>query len=95
MSIAAPKQTKLLGATVRGLGVIVAVSSTLTYGYAIVEGSDRVNHRVAFSALKRSEVEFPLEPQPFTTRVERVGYGTWDEIHALVPAQPVVLAVAA
>lgn len=95
MSIAAPKQTKLLGATVRDLGVIVAVSSTLTYGYAIVEGADRVNHRVAFSALKRDEVEFPLEPQPFTTRVERVGYGTWDEIHSLVPARAVVLAVAA
>ena len=95
MSIAAPKQTKLLGATVSGLGVIVAVSSTLTYGYAIVEGTDRVNHRVAFTALKRDEVEFPLEPQPFTTRVERVGYGTWDEVHSLVPAQAVVMAVAA
>jgi len=95
MSIAAPKQTKLLGATVRGLGTIVAVSSTLSYGYALIEGSDRVNHRVAFADLKRDEVEFPLEPQPFTTRVERVSYGVWDEIHSLVPAQAVVMAVAA
>jgi hypothetical protein len=95
MNYTTPKQTKLLGVTVRGLGVIVAVSSTLSYGYALIEGADRVNHRVAFTALKRDEVEFPLEPQPFTTRVERVGYGTWDEIHALVPVQPVVLAVAA
>jgi hypothetical protein len=95
MSIAAPKQTKLLGATVRNLGLVVAVSSTLHFGYAIVEGADRVNHRVAFADLKRSEVEFPPEPQPFTTRVERVDYGTWDEVHSLVPAQPVVLAVAA
>jgi hypothetical protein len=90
-----PKQCKLLGATVRGLGVIVAVSSTLTYGYAIVEGTDRVNRRVAFTDLKRDEVEFPLEPQPFVTRVERVDYGVWDEVHSLVPAQPVVLAAAA
>ncbi len=90
-----PKQTKLLGATVRGLGLVVAVSSTLTYGYAIVEGANRVNHRVAFRDLKRSEVVFPLEPQPFATRVERVSYGTWDEVHSLVPAQPVVLALAA
>jgi hypothetical protein len=90
-----PKQCKLLGATVRGLGTIVAVSSTLTYGYAIVEGADRVNHRVPFTALKHSEVEFPLEPQPFVTRIERVSYGTWDEVHSLIPAQPVVLAVAA
>ncbi len=95
MNYTAPKQTKLLGATVRNLGVIVAVSSTLTYGYAVVEGADRVNHRVAFTALKCDEVEFPLEPQPFVTRVERVDYGTWDEVYSLVPAQPVVLAVAA
>ncbi len=95
MNYTAPKQTKLLGATVRGLGLVVAVSSTLTYGYAIVEGADRVNHRVALSALKRSEVVFPAGPQPFTTRVERVDYGTWDEVHSLAVAQPVVLAVAA
>jgi len=43
---------------------VVAVSSTLTYGYALIEGVDRVNHRVAFADLKRLEVEFPLEPQP-------------------------------
>jgi hypothetical protein len=84
-----------LGATVHGLGLVVAVSSTLTYGYAIVEGTDRVNHRVAFADLKRGEVEFPLLSQPFTTRVERVSYGVWDEVHSLIPAQPVVLAVAA
>lgn len=29
-----PKQTKLLGATVRDLGLVVTVSSTLTYGYS-------------------------------------------------------------
>ena len=61
MQHTAPKQTKLLGATVRGFGVIVAVSSTLSYGYAIVEGADRVNHRVAFMDLKRDEIVFPLE----------------------------------
>ncbi len=82
--LTAPKQCKLLGATVRGLGLVVAVSSTLTYGYAIVEGADRVNRRVAFTDLKRDEVEFPLEPQPFVTRVERVDYGVWDEVMALV-----------
>ena len=95
MQHTAPKQCKLLGATVRDLGVVVAVSSTLTYGYALIEGTDRVNHRVAFRDLKHDEVTFPLEPQPFTTRVERVSYGTWDEVHSLVPAQPVVLAMAA
>ncbi len=95
MQHTAPKQCKLLGATVRGIGVIVAVSSTLHHGYAIVEAADRVNHRVALRELKREAVVFPLEPQPFATRVERVSYGVWDEVHSLVPAQPVVLAVAA
>ncbi len=90
-----PKQTKLLGGTVHDLGVIVAVSSTLTFGYALIEGTDRVNHRVALRDLRRDEVTLPLEPQPFVTRVERVDYGVWDEVHSLIPAQPVVLAVAA
>ena len=89
-----PKQCKLLGATVHELGLVVAVSSTLAYAYAIVEGEDRVNRRVALADLTRDEVEFPLEHQPFVTQMERVGIGTWDEVHALVPA-PVVLAVAA
>ncbi len=95
MQHTASKQCKLLGATVRDLGLVVAVSSTLAYGYAIVEGADRVNHRVAFRGLKRDEVVFPAQTQPFTTRVERVAYGVWDEVHSLVSAQPVVLAVAA
>jgi hypothetical protein len=94
MQHTAPKQCKLLGATVRGLGVIVAVSSTLHFGYAIVEAADRVNHRVALRELKREEVVFPAAPQPYRTQTERVGVGTWDEIHALVPGV-VGLAVAA
>ncbi len=94
MQHTAPKQCKLLGATVRGLGVVVAVSSTLTYGYAIVEGADRVNHRVALADLRRDEVVFPAAPQPYRTQTERVGVGTWDEVHSLIPGA-VVLAVAA
>ncbi len=90
-----PRQTKLLGATVRGLGVIVAVSSTLHFGYAIVEAADKVNHRVALRELKREAVVFPAAPQPYRTQVERVGVGTWDEVHSLVPTMPVVLAAAA
>ncbi len=91
-----PKQTKLLGATVRGLGLVVAVSSTLTYGYAVVESADKVNHRVAFADLTRDEVVFPAVVQPYETHTERVAYGVWDEVHSLVPASAVVdLGVAA
>lgn len=74
---------------------MIAVSSTRSYGYAIVEGADRVNHRVALRDLKRDEVEFALKPQPFVTQTERVAYGVWDEVHSLSPAQAVALAVAA
>lgn len=95
MQHTAPKQTKLLGATVRGLGLVVAVSSTRSYGYALVKGTDRVNHRIAFCDLKRDEVVFPTEPQPFVTQTERVACGVWDEVHSLIPAQAVALAVAA
>ena len=95
MQNTAPKQRKLLGATVKGIGAIVAVSSTLAYCYAIVEGSDCVNRRVALADLKRDEVVFPAQPQPYRTQTERVAYGTWDEVHALIPASPVVWAVAA
>jgi hypothetical protein len=84
MQHTAPKQTRLLGATVRGLGVIVAVSSTLHFGYAIVEAEGRVNHRVALRDLRRDDVEFPLEPQPYRTQTERVAVGTWDEVHSLI-----------
>ncbi len=89
-----PRQTKLLGATVKGLGVVVAVSSTLSYGYALVEGADKVNRRVAFADLIRDEVVFSPQPYAFTTQVERVDYGVWDEVHSLVPIAN-VMAVAA
>lgn len=90
-----PKQTKLLGATVRGVGLVVAVSSTLAYCYTLIEDAGGVTHHRFLADLKRDEVEFPAEPQPFVTRVERIGYGVWDEVHCLIPTAPVVLAVAA
>lgn len=100
-SLTAPKQAKLLGATVRGLGLVVAVEANLhPDSYALVEGADRVSRRVFLRDLKHSEVVFPAEAQPYVTRTERVDYGVWDEVHSLIPApvaarEPVVLAVAA
>lgn len=96
-----PKQCKLLGATVRGLGLIVAVEANLhPNSYAVLEGADEVSRRVLLTDLKRDEVVFPAESQPYVTRTERVDYGVWDEVHSLIPAAPavslpVVLAVAA
>ncbi len=53
MQHTAPKQTRLLGATVRGPGLVVAVSSTLHFGYAILEGFEKENRRVALAELRR------------------------------------------
>ena len=89
-----PRQCKLLGATVKGLGLITAVSSTLPFCYAVVEGADKVARLVRVASLKRDEVVYPGEMQPYETRTERVAYGTWDEVYSLVPAVQ-VLAVAA
>lgn len=95
MQDSTPKQTKLLGATVRGIGVVVAVSSCLTYGYVLIEDAAGVTHHRFLADLKRDEVVFPSAARPFKTSTQRVGYGLWDEVHSLIPACPVVLHAAA
>ncbi len=89
-----PKQTKLLGATVEGLGLVVAVSSTLPFCYAVVESADKSTQLVRIATLNRDEVVFPAIAQSYETSMQRVAYGVWDEVHSLVPAVQ-VLAVAA
>jgi hypothetical protein len=58
-----PKQTKLLGATVNGVGVIVCVSQSLKWGYAIIEDVAGKNHHAFLADLKKDQLEFPAEPQ--------------------------------
>lgn len=88
-----PKQCKLLGTTVVGLGLIVAVEANLhPNSYAVLETAAGVSRRVLIADLKRDDVTFPAEPQPYVKRTERVDYGVWDEVYSLVPA-PVILAV--
>lgn len=79
----------------RGLGLVVAVSSTLPFCYAVVEGADKVTRLVRVASLKRDEVVFPAVAQPYETRTERVAYGVWDEVHSLVPASAEVMLEAA
>jgi hypothetical protein len=81
-----PKQCKLLGANVRDLGTVVAVSQRLTWGYALVEGADRVTRHVFLADLRRDMVTYPAEPQPYRAATERVGIGLWDEVYSLLPA---------
>lgn len=90
-----PKQVKLLGATVEGLGVVTAVSSTLFSCYALIEDASGREHHRFLVDLKRSEVEFPSEVQPYETITRRTGIGTWDEVYSLVPTVAPGFAVAA
>ena len=97
-----PKQCKLLGATVRDVGVIVAVTTTLAYAFAVVEDERRATRIIRFADRERDDVTFAPLPQPHVTRTERVAYNTGDEVYSLVPvlavpavALPVVLPVAA
>lgn len=95
MNSTTARQCKLLGARVKGLGLVVSVEANLhPNSYAVVEGADKVSRRVLLADLKRDEVVFPLLPQPYVKGTERVDYGVWDEVYSLIPA-PVVLAVAA
>lgn len=51
MQDSTPKQCKLLGAHVRGLGVVVAVTTSLRYGFAIVEDQDGCARNLYFRDL--------------------------------------------
>ncbi len=92
-----PRQVKLLGATVRDLGTVTAVSSTLFSCFALVTDASGHEHHRFLANLSRDEVEFPAEPQPYITHTRRVGVGLWDEMYSLVSEVPaaVRLAVAA
>jgi hypothetical protein len=79
-----PKQTKLLGARVKGVGVIVVVSQAVKWGYAIIEDESGKNHHAFFADLKKEQLEFPSEPQPYRSCTMRVGYGLWDSVHTLL-----------
>ena len=94
-SLTAPKQAKLLGATVKGLGVVTTVSSTLFSCYALIEDDAGREHHRYLADLKREEVELPAEAQPYRTLTRRVGIGTWDEVLEIEPVLVNSLAVAA
>ena len=90
-----PRQVKLLGATVEGLGTVVAVSQRLTWGYALAEDQTGKTHHVFLADLRRDQVTFLAEQQPYRAATERIGIGTWDEVYSLVTTAAVALAVAA
>lgn len=84
-TLTAPKQVKLLGATVAGLGVVVAVTAHLHCGFAIVRDASGKEHRVYFRDIKTLDglTLAPSIPE-YITHTDRVGYGTWLELHEVV-----------
>lgn len=52
---AAPKQCKLLGTTVKGVGLITTVSAERTWCFALVEGPDGTESHVFVADLKKDK----------------------------------------
>jgi hypothetical protein len=90
-----PKQAKLLGATVQGVGTITSVSAILFDCFVLIEDETGREHHRFVKDLKKDEVTLPAEPQPFHTYNRRIGYGLWSEMMCLEsPIQATDLKVA-
>lgn len=90
-----PKQAKLLGATVQGVGTITSVSAELPWCFVLIEDQTGREHHRFVADLRKDEVMFPAEPQPFHTYNRRIGYGLWNEMICLEsPIQATDLKVA-
>jgi hypothetical protein len=80
MQHTAPKQTKLLGAAVRGVGTITAVSAHPFSVYVLIEDEHGLEHHRFVSTLERHEVVFASQPLDFRTLTRHIGRGVWDEV---------------
>ena len=80
-----PRQVKLLGATVEGLGVVVAVTTHLHCGFAIVRDALGAEHRLYFRDVRTLDglTLAPSIPE-YITHTDRVAYNTWLELHEVV-----------
>ncbi len=80
MQHTAPKQTKLLGAAVRGVGTITAVSAHPCSIYVLIEDASGGEHHRFVSTLERREVAFSAQPQDFRRYTRHIGRAVWDEV---------------
>lgn len=76
----APKQTKLLGATVKGIGLITVVSAELPDCFALIEDARGKEHHCFIADLKKDQLIFPAEPMPYREVRRRIGYGLWADM---------------
>ena len=75
-----PKQTKVLGATLKHIGLIVSVSAELPDCFALVEDANGMEHHVFLADLKKAELIYPTEPMPYREVRRRIGYGLWADM---------------
>ncbi len=79
----APKQTKLLGATVKGVGLITTVGVQNVWRWGLIERPDGSEAHVFLCDLKRDQVSLPVGPMPYRELRRRVGYGLWEDCYEL------------
>lgn len=79
----APKQTKLLGATVKGVGTITTVGVQNVWRWALIEDSSGREHHVFLCDLKRDMLTLPAEPLEYVQMTRRVGYGLFEDVYQL------------
>ncbi len=72
-----PKQTKLLGATIAGVGLITTVSVQRQWCWVLIERPNGSEAHAFVADLKRDQLTFPAEPQAYREVNRRVGYGLW------------------
>ncbi len=82
-SLKPPKQTKLLGAVVKDVGLITTVSAELFDCFALVERPDGTESHVFVADLSKDNVVFPSEPQPYAKTTRRLGYGLFGDCYQL------------
>jgi hypothetical protein len=81
--VVVPKQVKLLGAVVKGVGVITTVSVANVWRWALIERPDGTESHVFLVDLKKDQVTIPAEPLEYVQMTRRVGYGLWEDVFQL------------
>lgn len=73
--IPAPKQVKLLGAKVQGIGTITTVSEQNVWRWALIEDTAGREHHVFLCDLTKEMLELAPEQVPYRHVTRRIGFG--------------------
>lgn len=79
-SLKPPKQTKLLGAVVKDVGLITTVSAELPWCFVLIERPDGSEAHAFVADLRKDMLTFPAEPQEYVKMTRRVGYGLFETV---------------